>query len=107
MQKDIFELLVISGTALYAANYLIGWGLYYKKISMSKRTHRLIYTSLILNLVLIIFNMLFFTDEFFLCSLSLLFLLALPLGKKGSIYHRIISTAGISVYAIFAVGHFT
>ena len=103
----MLELLIISGGILYAVNYIIGWGLYYKKISITKRTHQVIYTLLILNLVLIIFNTLFFTNDFFMCFLSLLFLLALPLGKKGGMYHRVVSTAGFGVYTVFAAGHLT
>ena len=87
-----------SGLLIYAVNYSIGWLLYFKFISMTKRTHQVFYSLIIINLILLLFFIQFLSLRFFLTLASLVLMLILPLGKKGGMYHRIVSTAGLMCY---------
>jgi hypothetical protein len=89
------DYLYWSGLLIYLVNYAIGWLLYFKIITMKKRTHQIIYSLIIINLLLLLFFMQFFSARFFLVLASLVFMLILPLGRKGGMYHRIVSTAGL------------
>jgi len=94
----ILKTLLISGLALYSINYIIGWLLHFKIISMSKGTHQIFFAAIIINLFILLFFLKFLSIEFILCSLSLAAMLVLPLGKKGGVYHRITSTIGLALY---------
>ncbi len=91
---------MISGVLVYLINYLIGWALHYRKISMKKITHQAIFIAIILNLTMILFYLPLLSAQFILCLTSLLTMLALPFGKKGGIYHRITASLGIALYVI-------
>jgi hypothetical protein len=92
------EYLYVSGLVIYLVNYAVGWLLYFKVISMKKLTHQIFYTLIILNLLLILLSVQFFSTRFFLVIASLILMFILPLSKKGGVYHRIISTAGLLCY---------
>jgi hypothetical protein len=89
------DYLFWSGLLIYLVNYSIGWLLYFKIISMTKRTHQIFYSLIIINLLLLLVFVQFFSTRFFLVLASLLFMLILPLGKKGGVYHRVVSTVGL------------
>ena len=95
---DIITILTVSGLILYCVNYLTGWLLHFKVISITKLTHQVIYILLIANLVILLFFLKFLSGIFLFFMLSLIFLLALPLGRKGGVYHRAVSSAGLLVY---------
>jgi hypothetical protein len=42
-----------------------------------------------------------FSKAFFVCSASLAMMLILPFGKKGGIYHRVVSSTGLFLYFVF------
>lgn len=92
--------LLYSGLVLYILNYSIGWGLNLNAISISRRTHQVIYSLLIIN----VFFLLFFIDlssrGFIFALLSLMMLFILPFGKKGGTYHKITSTIGFLSYLL-------
>jgi hypothetical protein len=93
--------LLFTGLALYILNYITGWLIYLKKISISKRAHQILFALIIFNLALIlVFIKLPFT-EFIFCALSICCMAALPFGKKGGIFHRVISSTGLIIYVIF------
>lgn len=96
----MLKVLTISGLLLYTVNYVIGWLLFFKKISISKKTHQVFFISIIINLALILFFLKFPTLQFALCSASLVMMLILPFGRKGGIYHRITGTLGVMLYII-------
>ncbi len=89
------------GLILYIINYYIGWALNFGKRPVSKNIHQLIYTLLILVLIFVMF----FTDMesmgFTFAGFSLGMMLILPFGKKGSMYHKIVSTLGLILYLLF------
>lgn len=95
---DILGILTVTGLILYSINYLTGWLLHFKFITITKLTHQVIYTMLIANLVLLLYFMNFLSNKFLLYLLSFVFLLALPLGKKGGVYHRTVSSLGLLMY---------
>jgi|SRR4029453_611768 len=98
----MLKTLLVSGLIIYSVNYVIGWLLYFKKITMTKRTHQVFFASIIINLIILLFFLQFLSREFFLCTSSLAAMLILPLGKKGGVYHRITASAGLLLYvAIF------
>jgi hypothetical protein len=94
------EYLYASGLVIYLVNYTIGWLLYFKIISMNKSTHQVFYSLIIINIILLLVSLQFFSIRFFLVLASLIFMFILPIGKKGGVYHRIVSTAGILCYII-------
>ncbi len=103
MSFDITNILTYSGLILYSVNYAIGWLLHFRIIKLTRRAHQVIYILLITNLILLLLILLLFTpgflwNKFLLYLLSLALILALPFGKKGGMYHRIISTFGFLAY---------
>jgi len=100
------DLLLITGLVLYITNYIIGFLLYFKKITMSKRTHQFFYVSIIINLIALLFFFKLFEHDFNHCSASLLMMLILPFGKKGGSYHIIVSTLGLLFYLILLLNLF-
>ena len=97
--------LLASGIVIYFVNYAIGWLLYFKIITMTKRTHQIFFAAIIVNLVFLLFLLKFFSAEFILCLCSLATMLILPLGRKGGAYHRIISTIGFLIYITLYVSY--
>ncbi len=96
-------ILSTAGLILYIVNYYIGWTLNFGRRPVSKTAHQLIYPLLILTLI---FVMLFADLEsigFSFAGFSLLMLFILPFGKKGSLYHKIVSTAGLILYLLFLI----
>ena len=92
------DYLFISGLVIYLVNYTIGWLLYFKVISMKKSTHQVFYSLIIINIILLLVSLQFFSIRFFLVLASLVLMFVLPFGKKGGVYHRIVSTAGVLCY---------
>ncbi|MBS1516426.1 MAG: hypothetical protein JSS63_15445 [Bacteroidetes bacterium] len=95
------KLLTYSALSLYIINYLVGWLLYFKFITMKKITHQILYALIIINL-----TVLFFFAELTLFGkmvilFSLFFMAMLPLGKKGGVYHIITSTLGLIFFLIY------
>ncbi|MCI0449228.1 MAG: hypothetical protein L0Y79_05485 [Chlorobi bacterium] len=70
---------------------------------MTKRTHQIFFAAIIVNLFGLLFYLDFLSAGFILCSISLAMMLVLPFGKKGGIYHRIVSSTGILIYLIFFI----
>jgi len=86
-----------SALFFYLANYLVGWLLFTKVISMKKITHQVLFAAIIINLTLILFVYNFSGHLLF----SVLCMLVLPFGKKGGMYHRIVSSVGLLAYVIY------
>ena len=97
------KLLLWSGLIIYIVNYTIGWLLYFKIISMKKGMHQVFYSAIILNLFLLLFYLKFLSVDFFLDSASLGAMIALPFGRKGGVYHRIVSSVGVGLYFVLFV----
>jgi len=95
--------LVFAGLIIYSANYVVGWLLHFRKIKMSKRTHRIFYAAILIILATELYLLKFLSDSFLICSFSTLSLLLLPLGKKGGIFHIIFSSTGYLLYFLFLV----
>jgi hypothetical protein len=93
--------LVISGGVIFLVNYLIGWSLKLKIITMRKQLHQIIFSGLLLNLTCLLYFADYKEVNSFLLISSLFFLLILPFGKKGGAYHVLVSTTGILIYTIF------
>src|SRR4030095_2791423 len=93
-------ILEYSGLLIFTVNYVIGWVLYFRLITMTKRTHQVFFALIIVNLVLLLFFITFLSLNFFLCVAALITMLILPLGKKAGIYHRIVSTSGFFLYIL-------
>lgn len=91
-------MLLYSGSVVYLINYIIGWLLHFKIISMSRITHRIFFAAIIINLVLILLFSKLNVFSAVTCLLSLALMLILPFGRKGGIYHRVISTLGLLLY---------
>jgi hypothetical protein len=96
--KEITNILLVAGALLYGVNYIIGWLLYFRRISMQKNSHQVFFAAIIFNLVLLLFFIPFFSAAWLFCLLSLVFMLLLPLGKKGGFYHVLISTGGLGSF---------
>ena len=95
---ELSRILLFTGAILYSLNYLIGWLLRGRKITMTKQAHQFLFALLIINLVTNLLFLQFFSASFFLCAASLVMMLILPLGKKGSLYHIVVSSAGLFFY---------
>lgn len=95
---DILSILTITGLVLYCINYLTGWLLHFKFITITKLTHQVIYILLIANLILLLYFLNFLSNKFLFYLLSLILILAMPLGKKGGVYHRVVSSLGLFTY---------
>ncbi|MBE2217157.1 MAG: hypothetical protein IAE90_03065 [Ignavibacteria bacterium] len=95
---ELSRILLFTGAILYSLNYLIGWLLRGRKITMTKQAHQFLFALLIINLVTNLFFLSLLSVAFFLCAASLVMMLVLPLGRKGSLYHIVVSTAGLIIY---------
>jgi hypothetical protein len=102
----ILHILLITGLILYITNYATGWLLYYKKISMTKKTHQILFALIIINLISLLFFLKLFEHDFNHCSASLIMMIILPIGKKGGKYHITVSTLGLLFYFIFILNLF-
>lgn len=92
------KFLIYSCLILYILNYITGWLIYYGKIKVGKKIHQVMFASLIINLILIIFfSKIPFTQKIF-CALSLTAMVLLPFGKKGGRYHIALSSAGLIMF---------
>ncbi len=94
------DYLYVSGLVIYLVNYAIGWLLYFKVISMNKSTHQVFYSLIIINLILLLVSLQLFSTGFLLVLASLILMFVLPFGKKGGVYHIMVSTAGVLVYIV-------
>lgn len=92
---------LISGLILYIINYSIGWALAFGKISISSRTHQIIYSLLIINVFFVLFFVDMFSTGFVFGVISLITLLIMPFGKKGGAFHKAVSTVGFLSYLLF------
>lgn len=90
--------MLVSCLIIYLINYTIGWLLYLKIITMSKRTHQIFFAAIIINLLVILFFQKLSLTGIIFCASSLATMLILPLGKKGGVYHRVVSTAGLLLF---------
>jgi len=104
---ELSRILLFTGAILYSLNYLIGWLLRGRKITMTKQAHQFLFALLNINLATNLLFLQFFSASFFLCAASLVMMLILPLGKKGSLYHIVVSTAGLLFYIPLVVIAFT
>lgn len=92
------SILTVSGLVLFSVNYITGWLLKFGVIKMTKRQHQVIYILLLANVLLLLAGLNFLSNKFLLYLLSFLLLVSLPLGKKGGVYHIIISTLAVFTY---------
>lgn len=95
---DSTGILTISGLLIFIYNYIIGWLVHFKIVTISRIHHQVIYIILIANIIALLFTLNFLSNKFLLYFLSLLLVLSLPLGEKGKSYHRIISTLALLAY---------
>jgi len=93
------EIFLWTGFMIYSVNYLIGWFLFFRIISIDKRIHQYFYSILILNLTILLFTELIFSEKIFV-MLSLICLIILPFGKKGGIFHIAVSSAGYILFSL-------
>ncbi|MBL8016482.1 MAG: hypothetical protein JNK43_04365 [Ignavibacteria bacterium] len=103
---ELSQILLFTGAILYSLNYLIGWLLRSRKITMTKQAHQFLFAFLIINLVTNHIFLKWLSAAFFLCSASLVMMLILPLGRKGSLYHIAVSSAGLIIYSLLLVKAF-
>jgi hypothetical protein len=95
---DTIGILTVSGLVLYCVNYLTGWLLHFNVITLTKLTHQVIYILLLANMVLLLYSLDFLSNKFLLYTFSFIFLLALPLGRKGGKYHILVSSIGLLLF---------
>jgi hypothetical protein len=95
--------LLISGAAVYLINYIIGWLLKLEVLTLTRKFHRIIFSVLLLNLTVLLFYVNFHEANSFMLITSIFLLLLLPFGKKGGVFHILLSTAGIFIYSVFFV----
>lgn len=103
---ELSQILLFTGAILYSLNYLIGWLLRSRKITLTKQAHQFLFAFLIINLVTNVIFLKWLSAGFFLCAASLVMMLILPLGRKGSLYHIAVSTSGLVIYSILLVNAF-
>lgn len=94
----MISVLTLTALILYLLNYAIGWLLHFKRISISKRTHQLLFALIIINLSALILYRLGPVPEMLFLLISLVAMLILPFGSKGGYYHRIVSSIGLISY---------
>ncbi|MDZ4711538.1 MAG: hypothetical protein SGI89_04350 [bacterium] len=94
--------LLLTGLIIYLINYLIGWLLYFKIITMKTKVHQIFFSAII---IILLMNILFLEGkQVYFCLASLVCMIALPFGRKGGIYHQALSTTGLILYcSIFIV----
>lgn len=95
---DILGILITTGLILYIINYITGWLLKFKTITMQRRVHHIIFFLLIANVILILFNADFLSNKFLFFTFSLLCLLMIPLNLNADRYHITFSTLGLVIY---------
>ncbi len=96
---ELSHIMLFTGAVLYSLNYLIGWLLRLRKVTMTKQAHQFLFAFLIINLVTNLILLKFLSPSFLLCAASLVMMLILPLRKKGGSYHIAVSTTGFIFYA--------
>ncbi len=74
--------------------------LHFRIISMSKRTHQIFFAAIIINLILILLFTELNTVRFVMCGFSLSAMILLPFGRKGGIYHRVVSSIGLILFVL-------
>ncbi|MEO8663924.1 MAG: hypothetical protein ABI462_00395 [Ignavibacteria bacterium] len=95
--------LLYTGISLYVINYTIGWLLHFRFISLTRLTHQIFFAAIILNLILFLILVKLSAPGFVFCLSSLICMLILPLGKKGGMYHRAVSTAGLVLFLLLLI----
>jgi hypothetical protein len=99
------NLLLTINLIIYIYNYLIGILLKFKIIKISKLHHKIIFSALIFAVAVnFIFSLFLLNLKFInvlLLFISILTLLILPIGKKGSLYHIIVSSISILSFTIY------
>lgn len=100
-RTEIENIFVWLGLVFYAVNYISGWLLHFKLISMTRLMHKILFAGILIILVLVTYFQQLFSPEFILAFSSLITLLALPFGRKGGNYHIITGSIGIALYIIF------
>lgn len=95
------KLLTYTALFFYTLNYLIGWLLYFKVITMKKITHQILFALIIINLLVLFFFAELTLFGKMLILFSLFFMAMLPLGRKGGVYHIIVSTLGLIFYTVY------
>ncbi len=103
---ELSEILLFTGAILYSLNYLIGWLLRLRRITMTKQAHQFLFAFLIINLAANLIFLKWLSAGFFLCAASLVMMLILPFGRKGSLYHIAVSSAGLIIFSILLVKAF-
>lgn len=94
----MIKIVLVSGLIWYALNYIIGWLLYFKRIRMTKRMHQLLYGLIIVHLILLLYLTYPVMPAFVFVIISLVFMAFLPMGRKGGVYHIVVSSAGLAAY---------
>jgi hypothetical protein len=96
-------ILSAAGLLLYIFNYYIGWTLNSGRRPLSKTAHQIIYALLFLTLIFVVLSADMESIAFSFAGFSLIMLIILPFGKKGSMYHKIVSTIGLILYLLFII----
>ena len=94
------DLFLLVGLIFYVVNYSVGLILFFDKFKVAKPVHKVLFSALIISLVLIMFLSELSALSMILTGVSLLCMLLLPLGNKGGLYHIILSTLGIIIFAV-------
>jgi hypothetical protein len=94
----MIKIVLASGLVWYALNYITGWLLYFKKMSITKRMHQLLYALIIVHLILLLYLTYPVIPAFVLILISLVFMALLPIGRKGEVYHIVVSSGGLAAY---------
>lgn len=91
-------LFVYAGLIVYLLNYSIGWLLYFGRLRIGKREHQIVFALIFILLLILIPYHLSEAPKLMMLFASLLMMILLPFGKKGGIYHRVVSTLGFMFY---------
>lgn len=94
------DILLLVGLILYVVNYSVGLILFFDKFKVAEPVHKVLFTTLIISLVFVMILSELSTLSMFLTGVSMLCMLLLPLGSKGGLYHIILSTLGIIIFAV-------
>ncbi len=97
------EILLYAGAVLYAANYITGWLLYFRRIRMGKRQHQILFGSILLVMIALIPFMYGSGNAFVMLLISIIMMAVLPFGRKGGAYHIIVSTIGLISFAMIFI----
>jgi len=97
--------LLYSGLIFYLLNYIIGWMLLLKRITVSKRAHRVMFFLILIHLIALC--VLMFIDTripvLILLTVSLICIATLPMFINNDKYHLYSSSIGLLLYIIVLV----